>query len=123
MFLFDNNPSKSITWHKLLKSSCTYFLVRSFLNYNSSLKAECTRSVSYVGLNQEHIQHEEFLDEKTTTVIQERNDKPSFTCVHRVSNSQRHKAKAYISMRRKASREKFIAPSSTSGAIYRRVPT
>lgn len=42
---------------------------------------------------------------------------------HRVANSHKTRPHAYISMRRKASREKLMAPSSTSGAIYRRVPT
>lgn len=42
---------------------------------------------------------------------------------HRDTNSHNTKAHAYTSMRRKASRVKLIAPSSTSGAMYRRVPT
>uniref|UniRef100_A0A2M4B3K0 Putative secreted protein n=1 Tax=Anopheles triannulatus TaxID=58253 RepID=A0A2M4B3K0_9DIPT len=37
--------------------------------------------------------------------------------VHRDTNSQRTSPHAYTSMRRKASRVKLIAPSSTSGAM------
>ena len=43
--------------------------------------------------------------------------------VHRETSSQSTKPQAYISIRKNASREKFIAPSKTSGAIYRLVPT
>ena len=37
--------------------------------------------------------------------------------VHRETNSQSTNPHAYISILKKASREKFIAPSKTSGAI------
>lgn len=43
--------------------------------------------------------------------------------VHRDASSHSTKPHAYISMRRNASLEKFMAPSNTSGAIYLRVPT
>lgn len=42
---------------------------------------------------------------------------------HRDNNSHSTNPQAYISIRRNESREKFIAPSKISGAIYRRVPT
>uniref|UniRef100_A0A6B0UYA0 Uncharacterized protein n=1 Tax=Ixodes ricinus TaxID=34613 RepID=A0A6B0UYA0_IXORI len=41
----------------------------------------------------------------------------------RDTSSQSTRAQAYMSMRRNASRLKLMAPSSTSGAMYRRVPT
>ena len=43
--------------------------------------------------------------------------------VHRDRSSQKTMPQAYMSIRRKASRLKLMAPSSTSGAMYRRVPT
>lgn len=41
----------------------------------------------------------------------------------RLSSSQRTSPQAYMSIRRKASFLKLMAPSNISGAMYRRVPT
>lgn len=47
----------------------------------------------------------------------------TFCTVHLEANSHRTNPQAYMSIRKNESLVKFIAPSKTSGAIYRRVPT